>query len=269
MHDLAINLLASVIAGVAVWAAQRLVRLRDAGRKRAFFGVEPGAEVLMFVAKHHSSPRPSSVHREDVATLIELASAIKDCGGEPTLVVAGDARRESGRLTEYCVGGPITNPRTAAYLRLLFPGVRMELAEGEGIDDELPVRIGERVFTRTPGREEYVLLIRTVPPEARRPVFLLIGQTARTNHAAARYLTGRRRRLEREFRERPTFCLLLRVREASMFGGDHVERVAEVTAEATRPLPSLAAARAASESDETAVAVDPPRAGRDGPTPDR
>ncbi len=153
MHDLAINLLASIIAGVAVWAAQRLLRLRDAARKRAFFGVDAGAQVLMFVAKHHSSPRPDSVHREDVATLIELASAVKDCGGEPTLVVAGDVRRESGRLTEYCVGGPISNPRTAAYLRLLFPGVRLELAESTEFDDELPMRIGERVFTRTRDRE--------------------------------------------------------------------------------------------------------------------
>ncbi len=238
MQDLVINLLASVIAGLAVWAAQRLTRLRDMARKRAFFGVQAGEEVLMFVAKHHSSPRSSSVHRSDVATLIELATVVKECGGEPTLVVAGDARRESGRLAEYCVGGPIANPRTAAYLRLLFPGVRADLNENPEAVDELPIVVGDRVFTRTRDREEYVLLIRTQPPDARRPVFLLIGQTAHTNLAAARYLTDRRKELEREFRDRPTFCLMLRIREASTFGGDHIERVADVTAQAAVPLPA-------------------------------
>lgn len=237
MWDLLINLLASVIAGVAVWAGHRVLRLRELSRKRAFFGVEPGAEVLFFVAKHYSSPRPNSVHRTDVATLIELATSVKECGGQPTLVVAGDDMHESGRQTEYSVGGPIANPRTGAYLRSLLPGVTAELAEGR----DLPTLVvGETAYNSDYEHDEFVLLVRTIPPESTRPVFLLIGQTARTNLAAARYLVRNYKRLRREFGAQPRFSLMLRVKEPRSFGGGHVERVADLTSQSVTPIPSPA-----------------------------
>lgn len=117
MRDVIINLVATALAAIAGWAAQALVRHRRAARKRAFFAVRPGAEVVLFVGRHASSPRPESVHRNDVATLVELAAIVRECGGVPTLIGGDRERRQAGRVTEYCVGGPTTNPRTAAHLR--------------------------------------------------------------------------------------------------------------------------------------------------------
>jgi hypothetical protein len=67
--DLLINLLASVIAGTAVWVAGFGLRRRKLSRERAFFGLTAGASCLLMVSRHSSSPRESSVHRSDVAAL--------------------------------------------------------------------------------------------------------------------------------------------------------------------------------------------------------
>ncbi len=227
MQDLLINLLASVIAGAAVWLTQRLLRLRRLARKQAFFGVRPGDEVLLYVARHASSHRENSVHRADVASLIELASVIRECGGIPALLAPDENRPQSGRVAEYCVGGPLTNPRMAAYLRSEFPGITF--AQLPGKNEQLPFSVGGKEYLRTADREEFVLLARVQAPEPARPAFLLIGQTAESNLAAARLLAERHRELTATYPPGSTFCLLLRIGEPAAFGTDRVEIAADVT----------------------------------------
>ncbi|WBB46798.1 hypothetical protein O3597_16560 [Verrucosispora sp. WMMA2044] len=70
MGDLLINLLASVIAGTAVWLTGFLLRRHKLNRARAFFGLAAGASCLLVVSRHASSPREFSVHRRDVAALV-------------------------------------------------------------------------------------------------------------------------------------------------------------------------------------------------------
>lgn len=232
MEDLLINLLASVVAGVAVWVTQRLLRLRIRARKQAFFGVKPGDEVVFFVAKHYGA-QENSVHRTDVACLIELASIIRDCGGTPTLLTSDESRPQAGRVAEYCVGGPEVNPRTAAYLRSEFPGVHfVESAENKG---ELPFFVGRSEFRRTPRREEFVLLARVQRPAPARPAFLLVGQTARSNLAAARLLAERYVQLSRDYPADRNFLLLLRLREPAAFGTDRIEIARDLTLAAQTP----------------------------------
>lgn len=251
MRDVVINLLASAIAAAAAWTGQYLVRYRRIQRKRSFFGVKAGAEVMLFVAKHFSSPRPQSVHRNDVATLVELATTIRESGGLPTLVTSEDGRREAGRVTEYCVGGPSANPRTAAHARIALPGVRFDPAEP---DSSLPLLVGDRAFRGRPGAEQFALLARVRPSASASPVFILAGQTALDNLGAARYLVANYKRLQKTYGKRD-FCLVLGLREPSTFGADHVHLVADVSG------PAFTAITAAPEPDhehvdepETAVA---------------
>ncbi|WP_253289776.1 hypothetical protein [Verrucosispora sioxanthis] len=79
MGDLLINLLASVIAGTAVWLTGFLLRRHKLNRARAFFGLAAGASCLLVVSRHASSPREFSVHRRDVAALVELATIAREC----------------------------------------------------------------------------------------------------------------------------------------------------------------------------------------------
>jgi hypothetical protein len=239
MRDVVINLLASAIAAAVAWTAQYLVRYRKIARKRAFFGVRPGAEVLLFVARHYSSPRPQSVHRDDVASLVELATTIPEAGGLPSLVTADEGRREAGRVTEYCVGGPSANPRTAAHLRSSVPGVWFE-EPSEERRNRLSFRVGGHEYQRNPGVEQYAVLARVRQSTSENPVFILAGQTALDNLAAARYLAANFKRLNRLYGRRDNFCLVLRLKETATFGADHVELVADVSTEAFVPAPTMA-----------------------------
>jgi hypothetical protein len=228
VRDLVVNLLASVLAGAAVWATQRLLRYRGLARRRAFFGLDRGGDCLLAVPRHVSSPHQLSVHRRDVAALVELATIAKDCGARADLVPEDDLPHGVGRSTEFCVGGPVANPRAAAHLRSLPPGVHMR-PPGGGVADDL-LTVGTETFQAEPGRAEYAVLARVRGPAGGRPVFVLAGQTSVTNLAAARFLAARHRQLHRRYRSTAPFCLVLRVVEPAVYGADVTDVAADVTA---------------------------------------
>ena len=225
MRDLVINLVASVLAAVAAWLVQRAVAYRRLARMRAFFGLADGAPSLLVVGRHWSSTRMSSVHRNDVAAIVELGAIVKECGGRADLVPAAEAPKELGKVTEFCVGGPESNPRTEAHLAALVPGVRVTTFGEAG--DRVPMLVGEHRFERDPHHVAHVLLARTVPTT--RPVFLLVGQTSLSNLAAARYLAEHHRELRRRYGDKSAFALMLKVREPGAYGPDLVELVGDVT----------------------------------------
>jgi len=233
VHDLLVNLLASVVAGAAVWLAQRLLRYQRLARKRAFFGLDHSTTCLLSVARHVASPDELSVHRQDVAALVELATIAKDCGRQAELIGSDQAVSGIGRVTEFCVGGPVTNPRTAAHLRSLLPGVHFDY--DPGVAQQQPITVGTTTFRRDPARAEYAVLARVFGPTGGRPIFLLGGQRARTNLATARFLAVRHRELSRSYGRSRPFCLVLRVVEPAVYGPDFVEIAADVTDQALQP----------------------------------
>lgn len=233
MNDLAINLLASLIAGVAVWAAQRLLRYRKAARRRAFFGLAPGKRVLVVVGRHGAAPM--SINKTDVAAVLELAVLAKGAGAEPDIALHTEVVEGVGDQAEFCVGGPTSNLRTAAHLRWLLPGVTQSSFDDD--PDGLALTVGDRVFRRERGASEYVLVARILAPGKRRPLFLVCGQTAITNHAAAKYLVDQQDALHAQYGALTSFCLVLRVVNRDAYGSDVVELVADVTEAATaRPI---------------------------------
>jgi hypothetical protein len=232
VQDLAINLLASVLAGLAVWVGQRLLAYRRLARERAFFGLAAGVSCRLVVGRHASSQRENSVHRGDVAALVELATLVRECGARAEMIGATEAPTGVGQVTEFCVGGPTTNPRTAAHMRALLPGVRLEPYEKSGRG--LTLTVGMQRYARRPDRVDHAILARCGGTHGR-PLFVLIGQTATANLAAARYLAAHHRALRRTYGERDDFCLVLRVPEPDAYGADRVELVGDVTAEATTP----------------------------------
>lgn len=269
MRDLIMSLAASVIAGSAVWFGQRLLRYRRMARMRAFFGVWPAAGALLVAPRHFSSPRTASVHRQDMAALVELATVVNACGGRAELVDEQARPHGIGRVTEFCVGGPASNPRTGAHLRSLLPGVRFDPYALVG--GELTLSVGGVAYRRSPEHVEYAILARLTVPAMAKPVFLIAGQTARTNLAAARLLASQYRRLLRTYRTSGRFCLVLRIVEPDAYGPDLVEIVADVTGEAFQPPePAAAVAPGAAAVPEPALAGTPepdpgpePEAGRE------
>ena len=228
MTDLAINLLASVIAGVAVWTAQRLVRLRKLSRTRTFFGLQPGARCTISVSRHTASTLSSSVHRRDLAAAVEVATIVKECGGDVDVVVGRGDRRDVGTTAEFCIGGPYANERTAAHLRRFVPGFRINAFEDD--PEGVTMFVGETALRRTPDREEFVLLIRITLPETRRaPVWIICGQEARTNQAAAHYLADHHGELRDTYGSDRSFCLALHLLDPDAYDYHHIEVVGDLT----------------------------------------
>ncbi|WP_420852675.1 hypothetical protein [Saccharomonospora piscinae] len=239
IDDLAINLLASVIAGTAVWVFQLVRRRRRQARRRRFFGLEGGAECVIVVPRHAASPSPHSVNQLDVAAVVELAAIARECGAAVVLKVQGQNALFDGdatTATEFCVGGPDANTRMAAHLATFLPGVSMDRYADVGV--ALTLRVGERVFTRTPREAEYVLLAK-VPGGGRggRPLFVVCGQTAVTNRAAARYLSDNYPTLVSRYGVDSRFCLMLEIVRPPVYGGRLVRECGDLTAAAFTAAP--------------------------------
>ena len=238
MGDLAINLLASVIAGTAVWLAGFLLRRRKLSRERAFFGLTEGASCLLVVSRHASSPREFSVHRRDVAALVELATIARECGAHADRVGENQPTGEIGRLTEFCVGGPGgASPRSATHVRTILRGVTYAI-----FDDEKPrlsFTVGGTEYVLTP-ETSYVLLARFWGPAGGHPVFFIGGLSAGSNLAGARYLAAHHPELARRYGADRPFALVLRIVEPAAYGTDFTELAADVTDVAFQPVPQPA-----------------------------
>jgi hypothetical protein len=94
------------------------------------------------------------------------------------------------------------------------------------------LRVGTTVYPAASERAEYVVLAKAYVPAAPNPVFVLAGQTARSNLAAARFLASHHRKLLRSYGVKGRFCLVLKIVEPLAFGPDFVEITGDVTAEA-------------------------------------
>ncbi|MEU8236470.1 hypothetical protein AB0C12_43355 [Actinoplanes sp. NPDC048967] len=238
MGDLAINLLASVIAGTAVWLAGFLLRRRKLSRERAFFGLTEGASCLLVVSRHASSPREFSVHRRDVAALVELATIARECGAHADRVGENQPTGEIGRLTEFCVGGPgDASPRSATHVRTILRGVTYAIFDDE--KRRVSFAVGGTEYVLTP-ETSYVLLARFWGPAGGHPVFFLGGLTAGSNLAAARYLAAHHPELARRYGADRPFALVLRIVEPAAYGTDFTELAADVTEIAFQPVPQPA-----------------------------
>lgn len=216
--DLGINLLASVLAGLAVWAFQRFRRRLREGRRRTFFGMSPDVACVISVPRHAGSNLTHGVHRMDAAAMIEIAAIARDCGSTVQSLTFHDSTSFAdplGERTEFCLGGPDANERTAVHLARLLPGVTFTPFSEAG--PAVPLQVGGSTFTRIEDVEEYVILARIPTPN--RPVFLICGQSAQTNLVAARRLKTDYESLLREYGQNGRLCLVIRVDQPRVYAG--------------------------------------------------
>jgi len=232
--DLLINLLASIIAGTAVWLAGFLLRWRKLSRERAFFGLTAGSSCLLVVSRHASSPRESSVHRRDVAALVELATIARECGARADRVGENQPAGEIGRLTEFCVGGPgAASPRSATHVRTMLRGVTYEVFDEQ--KRRMSFTVGGTQYVLS-AEASYVLLARFWGAAGGHPVFFIGGLTAGSNLAGARYLAAHHSHLARTYGADRPFALVLRIVEPAAYGTDFTELAADVSDVAFQPV---------------------------------
>ncbi|WP_243638814.1 hypothetical protein [Streptacidiphilus pinicola] len=237
----------SAISATVAWLVQALLRRRKLNRKRAFFGLRSGSDALLVVPrKAGSADGERIVAQNDVYGLMELSALVYECGAQYTVLPAHQIRQGIGDRAEFCIGGPVSNERTAAHLKLKFPGFTHH-AEWEATKTNEFV-IGDTHYAREAGVADYVLLARIAVGAQGQPTFLVCGQTAVSNLAGVRHLRRSYRELNHKHGSDSTFALLFKVLQPENYGSDVVEFVADVTKQVQRgPAPAKALTPAASE----------------------
>ncbi|MFD7322578.1 hypothetical protein ACFV9D_16035 [Streptomyces sp. NPDC059875] len=236
LRNVVLGVLATGVSASLGWLTRTYLWRRALRRKQAFFGLRDGSECLLVVNRQAGNER--AVHSVDVSALLELSALIKDCGARPEIVQHDMARQGLGDRAEICVGGPYSNRRMAAHLASLLPGLTMNV-ESEPVADRGMFTVGGEVYRGVHGETEYVLLARLTGGEGGRPVFLLCGQSAVCNQAAARHLARHHEKLARKYGSGP-FVLLLKVVNSQAYGPDVVELVADLTRAARTAPPATA-----------------------------
>jgi len=250
--NIVLGVASSAVSAVLAWSLQAALRRGRLNRKRAFFGMPPGTECLVVAPrKAGTTSEERVVAQRDVYAMMELAALVSDCGATAEIIGAGEVRQGVGGRAEFCIGGPLSNERTAAHLRWRLPGVSVTAEWEAGVNS---LTIGEQTYVREKGLVEYALLARITGGEGERPTFLICGQTATSNLAASRVLSHRHRELIRAHGRDGTFALLLRVLQPDAYGPDVVEFVGDVTAQASLPSPAAAAATEPNRPAGTAAA---------------
>lgn len=233
VRNLVLGVAATAISGGFGWFARTYLWRRALRRKQAFFGLPTGSDCL-FVVNRQMGGTDSSLHRNDAFALLEISGLIKDCGANVQIVTHDAARQGFGERAEFCVGGPTSNVRTTAHLSSMLPGVHTDIGLPSGHPDRAAIRIGGEAYRWVKGQVEYVVLARLTTGRGSRPVFLLSGQTANSNQAAARYLAKHHVGLARKYGDE-SFCVLLKVINSDAYGPDVTELVADVTHAARTP----------------------------------
>ncbi|MYW15253.1 hypothetical protein GT039_06530, partial [Streptomyces sp. SID2955] len=126
VRNIVLGLIAAGISAALGWLSRTYLWRRRLRRKQAFFGLPEHSEALL-VVNHKAGGPEASVTRHDVFALLELAALVKDCDAHVQVVGHDAIRQGFGERTEFCVGGPYSNSRTAAHLSSLLPGARMNV----------------------------------------------------------------------------------------------------------------------------------------------
>lgn len=248
--NIVLGVASSAVSAALAWLVQTLLRRRRLDRKRAFFGLRGGSEALLVVPrKAGSTDGERIVAQGDVYGLMELSALVYECGAQYTVLPAHQIRQGIGDRAEFCLGGPVANERTAAHLKLKFPGFAHH-AEWETTRTNEFV-VGDTHYAREKGVVDYVLLARIAVGSQGLPTFLVCGQTAVSNLAGVRHLRRAYRELSHKHGSGSSFALLFKVLQPDNYGSDVVEFVADVTKQAQQAPPAVPKATAGASSAAT------------------
>jgi hypothetical protein len=233
--DVMTGLVAAAVSGTAVWLWQRGRGVRRRRGKAAFFGLRPGRGCVVVMNRHWQAP--NAVARPDVYALLEIGGLAEEVGCALSVRSPDEMAEEAADRTEFCIGGPDSNERTAAHLASFLPGVRFLPYTEAG--SKVEIIAGEQRFVREPGKVEYALVAKFRPPHAAQPIVVICGQTAVTNRAAIHFVKRHHPTLRRSLTSVDTFALIVRVSSPEVYGHTMVDLDADITAAAFTPAAAL------------------------------
>jgi hypothetical protein len=223
--NIVIGLVTSVVSGTAVLLWRRATTSRILHRKAAFFGLRPGRPCLIVMNNHWQLP--GSASHDDVQVMLEIAALAHEAGCPVTVIPADELRERDEDSVEFCVGGPLSNPSTAAHLAAYLPGVKQRPISARS--DSGAIVVGGQKFSFKRGRQEHALVAKFTPTNSRTPVILIYGQRAINSRAAINFLKHNYKTLSKAVASISKFCLIIAVTESDAYGAQAAELAADVT----------------------------------------
>jgi hypothetical protein len=230
--NIVIGLVTSVLSGGSVWAWRRAAIATSVHRKAAFFGLAPGSTCL--VAMPNRWDRPGATSHNDVYALVEVVKLADELKCPTEMVPANQLHGGNGNRTEFCIGGPVSNPRTGALLAGYLPGVAMRDLN-DGHDPLAIIAAGQRFQWRDQRRYDYALVAKFTPAHSHAPVIIICGQTSISNRAAISFLRREYLSLAKRMASPDRFCLVLKISAVDGSSYQAVELAADVTTAAFTP----------------------------------
>jgi hypothetical protein len=166
-----------------------------------------------------------------VFSIVELAKLTRDLRAALDVVGSGEGAYGVGDLTEFCVGGPDANLRMKSHLARFLPGVSISPYAPDS-QRSLSIIASDQEFLREPSSREYALLAKVKLADGVRPLFLICGQTAITNRAAAAYLRDNYHKISSNHGTVNRWCIVLCVVDRAVYGHRMTEQVADLSASA-------------------------------------
>jgi hypothetical protein len=224
--NIVIGLITSILGGGSVWLYERAKKARFLRRRAAFFGIEPGGTCLIVLNNKYNMP--GSTHHQDVYAMIEVIALASETGAKVDIESCDDFRGSNGDRTEFCIGGPGSNPRTSGHMASHLPGVSLRPFD-PGARDSMSFVAGDQAFPLDPGNQEYALVAKFTPREASRPVMVICGQTAITNRAAVGFLKREYGNLSKVLASIDRFCIMVRVPATGTYGHEAAELASDIS----------------------------------------
>jgi hypothetical protein len=213
--NIAIGLATSVVSGACVWLWQRGRNARILRRKATLFGLRPGGTCLIVLTSRYDKPGTTS--HDDVYAAFEVATLAYELACPISVRSCEDMRESNGNRTEFCIGGPDSNPRTRGHLASHLPGVTVR-SYHPSRRDSIAIVVGDHLFLRDPEDQEYALVAKFTPQTATRPVIIICGQTGITNRAAMHFLKCEYREVAKTVTSTDQFCIIIRVASPGTYG---------------------------------------------------
>jgi hypothetical protein len=231
--NILIGLVTSVVSGISVWVWQKGRRSRLLRRRTAFFSLGRGRQCLIMMPDKYD--RPGSVARHDVHAMIEVATLAHDLGSPVSVMPADNLKGHNGDRTEFCIGGPISNPRSSGHLAAELPGVEIRPYQ-EGAADSMAIVVGRDRFLCERRNREHVLIAKFIPKGSTCPVIVISGQTAIANRAGIVFLKREYRALTKSLSSTNRFCIVVVANSIGAYGHEATSLAADVTVLAFTPI---------------------------------
>lgn len=214
--NVAIGLVTSVLSGGLVWLWQRGKVIRAVHRRARFFGLSPGETCI--VVMNNRWDKPGSTSHHDVQAMVEAVVLAHGVGCSVSVRSSDEFREGNDEFVEFCIGGPEggSNVRSGGHLTRNLPGVVIRPFSRRR--DSLAIIVDGERFLRDRGNIEYAIAAKFTPPGATRPVILICGQSAITNHAAIYFLSHSYHEISKLVVNIDRFCLIVRVDAIGTYG---------------------------------------------------